>query len=372
MPCLDIPQTDINFNKDIDMKTDVKRIVESAGSPNENDLWLNGTTLKKFQNGEWVDIAGGGSSGDEDVMKVNLGVTTSDVLDQLAEKEYFTIEAIENTTKVYFRCHVDNDGDDVELDIEVSTDKETWTEKTSSWAGGGTLLATLNAGEKLFIRGNNNTYGDKDDDNKPNGSSIYADKDFCAYGNMMSLINGDDALNGIVPNVGGYLFTQFFKGTKICSHPHKRLLLPKKYSTYCFFEMFMNCTKLTVAPNFEIKLNYPTAATRMFQGCTSLIMPPKVLYKGLGGWCFRNCTKLSKSPVLLDEDVSIFPDDFVGTNVKEFYIIGTTYSQYSSKDWTNHMPSESGVIYKNPEAEFWDEIKLPDGWVLKDVEIVYE
>lgn len=42
------------------MKANEKRIVESAGSPNENDLWLNGTTLKKHENGEWKQIAGGG------------------------------------------------------------------------------------------------------------------------------------------------------------------------------------------------------------------------------------------------------------------------------------------------------------------------
>ena len=46
------------------MKKVIERIVESPGAPNENDLWLNGTTLKKFQNGEWVAISGGNSGGD--------------------------------------------------------------------------------------------------------------------------------------------------------------------------------------------------------------------------------------------------------------------------------------------------------------------
>ena len=45
------------------MKKVIERIVESPGAPNENDLWLNGTTLKKFQNGEWVAISGGGGGG---------------------------------------------------------------------------------------------------------------------------------------------------------------------------------------------------------------------------------------------------------------------------------------------------------------------
>lgn len=49
------------------MKKVIERIVESPGAPNENDLWLNGTTLRKFQNGQWVAISGGGSdSSDSD------------------------------------------------------------------------------------------------------------------------------------------------------------------------------------------------------------------------------------------------------------------------------------------------------------------
>lgn len=44
------------------MKKVIERIIESEGAPNENDLWLNGTTLKKFQNGEWTVISGGGGS----------------------------------------------------------------------------------------------------------------------------------------------------------------------------------------------------------------------------------------------------------------------------------------------------------------------
>jgi len=45
------------------MKKIIERIVESPGAPNENDLWLNGTTLKKFENGEWKVISGSESSG---------------------------------------------------------------------------------------------------------------------------------------------------------------------------------------------------------------------------------------------------------------------------------------------------------------------
>ena len=52
------------------MKKVIERIVESSGAPNENDLWLNGATLKKFQNGEWVAISG--SNSDSDIQIVEL------------------------------------------------------------------------------------------------------------------------------------------------------------------------------------------------------------------------------------------------------------------------------------------------------------
>lgn len=42
------------------MKKIIERIVDGPGAPSENDLWLNGTTLKKYENGEWKSISGGG------------------------------------------------------------------------------------------------------------------------------------------------------------------------------------------------------------------------------------------------------------------------------------------------------------------------
>lgn len=57
------------------MKKVIERIVESIGAPGENDLWLNGKTLKKFQNGEWVVISSGNSGGgnsDSDIQIVEL------------------------------------------------------------------------------------------------------------------------------------------------------------------------------------------------------------------------------------------------------------------------------------------------------------
>lgn len=367
------------------MKKVIERIVESPGAPNENDLWLNGTTLKKFENGEWIDISGKANSDSDDIRKINLSPDVDDLLDMMAEKEYFTIEAIENNTKVYFLAHMDNDGDEVILQVEISTDLETWTKKSSSYDRPGALLATLNAGQKLFIRGNNSTYGCEDDEDDPNGSSIYCDKDFYAYGNMMSLIDGDNAIKGIYTNTpGDYTFSYFFKGSNVCSHPTKNLVLPlKTLPDYAYYDMFYYCKKLKRAPSILATTQGSSSMSGMFLGCTSLEIAPRKLYINPVGSAyglspisgmFNNCTSLKKSPIIFIDDIS--GATFVGcTNLKEIINLGISINQFSSKDWSQnrwYCPSETGIIYKRPDASIWDEIKLPDGWILKDAEIVYE
>lgn len=324
---------------------------------------------------------GGSGSDSGNTKKINLGPTVADVLDMMAEKEYFTIEAIENGTNVYFRNHEDSDGDPVTLSVEVSTDGETWTQKSSSMDNSykGTIIATLNAGQKLYIRGNNATYGCKDDDDDPNGSSIYGDKDFYAYGNMMSLVDGENALKGIYSTtLGTYTFACFFEGTNVCSHPTKNLILPAKtLPNYAYCKMFYNCSKLKRAPSIYATSPNSYGLNNMFVSCNELEIPPRILYCSFLTM-FRNCDKLKKSSIYLNNDISSaqFPNC---ENVCEIINLGTTISPYASKDWTTvdyygrmYCPAETGVIYKLPDADVWDDIILPDGWVLKDVEIVYE
>lgn len=367
------------------MKKIIERIVASESAPGNYDLWVDTKSetpeLKVNygldQNNGWKTIGGSGSS-DSNVKKVNMGPDVNDVLDMMAEKEYFTIEAIENGTKVYFKRHVDSDGDPVTLSVEISTDGETWTEKNSDRTPG-TLLTTLNAGQKLYIRGNNATYGSKDDDDYPNGSSIYGDKDFYAYGNMMSLVEGENALKGIYSTtLGTYTFACFFKDTKVCSHPTKNLILPaKSLKNYSYARMFYSCTKLIKAPDiFATGWGGTNQVQYMFYGCTLLEVPPKVLHISTDT-AFYNCPKLKRSPILLNNDISSYSFSNC-PNVSEIINLGTMIGQYSTTDWSSgstrewHCPAETGVIYKLPDVEAWNEITLPDGWVLKDVEIVYE
>ena len=65
--------------------------------------------------------------------------------------EYFTIKSLEDGNQIGI---VDSD----RPSIEISTDKQTWTTVTPNAAP--TYFITLNAGEKVYIKGSNNAYYD--------------------------------------------------------------------------------------------------------------------------------------------------------------------------------------------------------------------
>ena len=89
-----------------------------------------------------------------------FGITLDPDLDEKYYK-YFTIEATQDGTTVYFRQS--NYALDDPLKVEVSTDNGTsWTEVTASLEEDdvpGATIAVLNNGDKVFIRGKNEAYG---------------------------------------------------------------------------------------------------------------------------------------------------------------------------------------------------------------------
>ena len=127
----------------------------------------------------------------------------------------FTIEATEDETTIYFRqsSYAVSDGLDP-LEVEVSTDDgETWTEVTAAVAGGGVsgaVLAELDEGEKVLIRGNNGAYGyySRSEAWPCENCNFRADKPCYIYGNIMSLVDSDDFAG--LRTVNNYAFAYFF------------------------------------------------------------------------------------------------------------------------------------------------------------------
>lgn len=236
-------------------------------------------------------------------------------LEQL--KVPFTIEATQDGTEIYFRqsSYAVDDGLDA-LKVEVSTDNgETWTEVTAAAAEDdvpGATLASLNAGDKVLVRGNNEAYGylspEESADDIISNCNFYAEHPCYVYGNIMSLVGGDNFAE--IRNVKEYAFAYFFGDydgeldySWVMLKEGEELLLPATtLAAYCYYEMFVGCASLTTAPALSAMALAGGCYSGMFEACTSLIsapaLPATTLAEGCYSYMFSNCTSLTRPPEL--------------------------------------------------------------------------
>lgn len=220
---------------------------------------------------------------------------------------YLTVEAIEATVVKFWTASYD---DSVTRTIEVSTDGgQTWTSKTSSYAG--TVLAELAAGEKVLLRGEEPNYGSNNDSNgQPYGCIVLDGGDAYLYGNIMSMAYGADFADKtaiVNEDQFSYLFGEEaaaeMKFDAQQGHLHNKdgahLLLPATtLSPYCYSSMFFGCTGLTAAPELPATTLAKGCYESMFYGCTGLTAAPALPATTLVEACylamFGECTSLAE------------------------------------------------------------------------------
>ena len=172
-----------------------------------------------------------------------------------------------------------------------------WTSITSN-TGSSAPTITVNPGDKLQFKGNNEQYGPSTSAyNSFSGSTAL----FEAEGNIMSLIYGDDFKNNSTIS-STYAFAGLFKQcTKLVSA--ENLVLPATtLASDCYERMFQGCTSLTTAPELPAtKLAY-ACYQYMFQGCTKLTTVPELPATTLANYCyyymFQGCSSLTTAPAL--------------------------------------------------------------------------
>lgn len=202
----------------------------------------------------------GGSNYNDATTSYSLGVTEVNYANQ-----YLTIESLEDGNEIRFRCSTY--GTSYLRTIYWSTNKQTWT-SVQSTGGSGCVITTLNAGEKIYLKGENNTYGFSSETNM-----IGSSKSYNVYGNIMSLIYGEDFV-GETSLTTNYAFKAFFRPNsslpgKIVSS--ENLVLPAtELTTYCYYEMFREQTLITIAPELPATTLKNYCYGNMFYGCSAL------------------------------------------------------------------------------------------------------
>jgi len=211
------------------------------------------------------------------------------------ENQYLTIESLEDSNTIEF-----GGADGLQKTIQVSKDGgTTWISKTSPNKWKTITLATLNTGDKLLIKGTNTAYSDVNQFN-----AIIGRKQFIIYGNIMSLISGDNFANNKTLTAN-YAFRSLFGDTynyKTLISAENLVLPATTLADGCYSFMFQNCESLTTAPTLPATTLASECYYKMFEGCESLTTAPTLPATTLADSCyngmFYECTNLTTAPAL--------------------------------------------------------------------------
>lgn len=201
------------------------------------------------------------------------------------DQQYLTIESLEDNNSIGWKSN-----NSTTKTIQCSPDMTNWTSVTSSTTG--ELLATLNTGDKLYIKGNNSAYGAT----WSTWNIFTSTKKYNVYGNILSMSYGDDFVNKDAPS-GSTTYWRMFLNTHVVDASN--LILPPTVRSTMYTCMFQGCTSLVAAPAIPNATGYQSYNT-MFEGCTSLTTAP-VIRANPGQYSYRqmfqNCSSLNSVTV---------------------------------------------------------------------------
>ena len=288
-------------------------------------------------------------------------------------KMYFTIESLEDSNAI----SIQNVNCNTLPTFSYSTDNgQTWSSVTMT-KNGTQNIATIDTGNKVLFKGTNNNLAlAYNQYNKFNGS-----KTFKAYGNVMSLLNGDNfKQNGEFSSTSqNNLIGLFYEVTTLTDASN--LVLPAlslKQSSYN--GMFRGCSGLTNAPELPATTLAKGCYSSMFEGCINLDKAPELPATTLADECYQRMfcmdrnsklttPKMTKSPILRAAYIggNAYKEMFKGNgNLIEVTCLATSGRGTGTSDWLLNV-SSTGVFRKDSSVT-WDTgtSHIPSGWTVED------
>lgn len=207
--------------------------------------------------------------------------------------QYLTFEVVDGGTIEFVATD-----ESVSKTISYSLDNgRTWTDLTSSTSYQ-SMGGTLSAGDKVLVKGRNNTYASND---RGYYNHFTSTAKVNVYGNIMSLISGDDFVGNKTLTEINTFYHLFADNSKLLSAKH--LILPATTLTsYCYAYMFWNCANFTTAPQLPATTLSTFCYQYMFRECTNLVnapqLPATTLAKSCYNGMFYDCYRLETAPEL--------------------------------------------------------------------------
>ena len=306
--------------------TEVKYTNIDGGSHRITILYRKDSSVNKGDDRGYVlikkqNVSGGGDTPD------NPG-TGGDTSGPINTDNYLTILALENgltasLSKNACQYCIDGDGDWVDLPA-------------------GTTTLSINSGQTLSFRANLTS-------NSSSGIGTFTINKKCNLeGNCMSMLFGDNAVNNNSLSGKDYAFRYLFKNCTIIQ-VSKTFLPATTLASYCYRQMFLSCTSLTVAPELPATTLTEYCYNGMFWGCTSLTTTPELPATTLAISCysymFYDCSKLNYIKML-------------ATNISASNCLF---------NWVGNV-SSTGTFVKNPAMTSLPtgNSGIPSGWTVVD------
>lgn len=260
------------------------------------------------------------------------GITCGDEIDYV--NSYLTLDVLSSGTIKWNAFDLESTGTPLTLSIQYSINGGDWTTATSSTSG---VTINVSAGDEVRVKGSNNMYATT---NKlysgfggHTGAASTGTAEFNVYGNIMSLIYGDDfAGHTTFPSGSSYNFCCLFDGANVVSA--ENLILPATtLRSHCYRAMFANCPTMIAAPVLPATTLSASCYRFMFQNCSFTTAPelpavvvPNSAYYGM----FSGCSNVNYIKCLA-RDISA--EHAVDQWVQNVAVSGTFIKDVNMNDW---------------------------------------
>ena len=282
-------------------------------------------------------------------------------------QDYFTIESLEDNNLI--KAIRTSSG--ITPDIYYSLDNgTTWSNQILS--SGTITFGTINTGDKIIFKCTVSRWATAW--NQYN--RFDANKSFKVYGNVMSLLNGDNFINSEFVSGSSDNLCGLFYGTTTLVDASNLILPATTLKVSCYNGMFRGCSNLVNGPKLLPALDVPTDGySSMFESCTSLVTAPEILATTVSGatalnrmFCMNRNSKvtaaMTKGPVLRITNSSsydhVYQQLFCGNgNLVEITVL---FSGTTNNNWLKNV-SSTGVIKTLSGTTFSSGASgLPSGW----------
>ena len=213
--------------------------------------------------------------------------------------KFLTFTAKENGCRIgYIYFSEDYTVQDAGLNIEYSLDNgQTWNTYSMSTTESGAQMISLNYGETVMFRGNNqNLAYYLENVDYYQFTKFVIEGEIAASGDVSSLLNG---IGGVL-SAPAFCYSYMFYG---CESLTQAPALPATtLAESCYSYMFYGCVSLTQAPVLPATTLAESCYNSMFYGCTSLTqapaLPATMLAESCYAFMFYRCYSLTQAPAL--------------------------------------------------------------------------